>query len=122
MSNAALVAQVTTPTEFHLKIADNVAHDVLDGATGIITILRFEVNENNGSAPSLTVAVYDGTNTIYLGSGGAVWKAKAMTAGQSVDFDKGYVLPQNGKLRITSSDAAGRLDIYGIYIIGRRTG
>lgn len=121
MSNAALVAQVTTPTEFHLKIADNSAHDVLDASEGIITILRFEVNENNGGTPSLTVAVYDGTNTIYLGSGGTTYRAKALTANQSVDFDKGYTLPLNGKLRITSSDAAGRLDVYGIYIIARRT-
>lgn len=121
MSNAALVGQVTTPVDFHFKLTDNNAHDVLDASQGIITILRFEVNENNGGTPNLTVAVYDGTNTNYLGAGGATWNAKAVTAKQSIDFDKGYVLALNEKLRITSSDASGHFDIYGLMIIARRT-
>lgn len=111
------------------KITANTVTVVVD-TTGAQTggntyIDRFEVNENAGSTPNLTVELYDTGNTTsyYLGDsiGHAVWKAKAVTAGQSVHFNEGYVLPNTWQIRITSSDAAGKFDFIGSKV-GRSPG
>lgn len=96
------------------KISNATATDVVDGTDFPWYVQWFQVNENAGGTPSLTVEVYDGTTSYYLGSGGVTYKAKALTAGQSVDFDKGYLVPLGYKLRVTSSDAAGKLEVSGL--------
>lgn len=103
------------------KVSSNAVTVVVDttGATtgGNTYIDRFEVNENAGATPNLTVEIYDTINAVsyYLGDsiGHAVWKAKAVTAGQSVHFNEGYVIQNGWQIRVTSSDAAGKFDVIG---------
>jgi hypothetical protein len=100
------------------KIASGTVTTIVDttDATkgGQVAIPWFQVNENAGSTPSLTVELFDGTTSYYLGTGGVEWRAKAMTAGQSVTFSDGYIVPNGWKLRVTSSDAAGKMDVIGM--------
>lgn len=97
------------------KITGNSVTTVIDGSTGTIYIAWFRVSENAGSTPNLTVEIYDGTTSYYLGdAGGSTWVTKAVTAKQSLAFTDGYVIPYGSKLRITSSDAAGKFDVTGI--------
>lgn len=109
------------------KLTSSTAKVIIDttGATsgGSIQVARFEVNENAGSTPNLTVEVYNTltSTSYYLGSGGVTWKAKAVTAYQSVAFNDGYVIPNGSQLRVTSSDAAGKFDVVGVKV-GRSPG
>lgn len=106
-------------TNLAKKITGNTVVDLVDGTTGQVNVPWFRVSENNGSTPNLTVELYDVANTTsyYLGDAtGATWVAKAVTAKQSVAFTDGYVVPLGWKLRITSSDAAGKFDVTGMKI------
>lgn len=104
------------------RITSNAATVVFDPTSasgkGVVRIDKFRVSETNGGTQNLTVALYDvaGTTYYYLGSGGFTWKAKAVTAYQSLLFDDGYVIPQGWQLRIQSSDASGFFDVVGIRI------
>lgn len=96
------------------KVTSSSATDVVDATDEPWYVQWFQVNENAGATPSLTVEIYDGTNSYYLGAEGSVWRAKALTANQSVTFSEGYLIPQGYKLRVTSSDAAGKIEVSGI--------
>lgn len=100
------------------RITGSTATIIIDATTtGPLFVSWFAVNENSGATPSLTVDIYDGTTAIYLGAGGSAWKAKALTAGQSVVFDAGYAIPLGSTLRVTSSDAAGKMDVVGVALL-----
>lgn len=102
--------------EINVPITGNSATTVADGTNNTIYVLWFEVNENNGSTPNLTVDIYDGTNARYLGSDdGASFVARAVAAKSSQKFTQGYVIPKGSKLRVTSSDASGRFHVHGVY-------
>jgi hypothetical protein len=103
-----LATKITTGTV--TTVVD--ATDPLKG--GQVAVPWFQVNENAGSTPNLTVELFDGTTSYYLGTGGVEWRAKAMSAGQSVTFSDGYIVPNGWRLRITSSDAAGKMDVIGM--------
>jgi len=102
------------------KITANTATTIVDGTNNAVIVPWFEVNENAGATPNLTVDIYDGTNTFYPGSDGldgntaTTFRAKAVTANQSVRFSAGYVIQKGSKLRVTSSDAAGKFDVIGL--------
>lgn len=83
---------------------------------GQIQIASFEVNENSGGTPSLTVDIYNPTDMslTYLSSGGVTYKAKPLTALQGVLFDRGYVIPNGCQLRVTSNSSSGLLDVVGV--------
>lgn len=92
---------------------------IADATKGATMVPWFSVQENAGATPSLTVDLYDPTAAAvvaYLGAGGVSWKAKALTALQSVVFDAGYVVRFGLQLRVTSSDAAGKIDVVGTKI------
>lgn len=84
---------------------------------GQYNIAWFRINEYGGATPTITVEVYDtnSSTSYYLGSGGFTWKAKAMTALQSLFFDDGYAIPQGSVLRVTSS-AGSTIQVTGVYI------
>ena len=102
--------------EFALVISNSDITTIVDGdgaGDGAWYVPWFQVNENAGSTPSVTVDLYDGTTAYLLGTGGAVYKTKALTAGQSVTFSEGYVVPKGWKLRVTSNNAAGQITVAG---------
>lgn len=102
------------------RIVNNVATPIVDttGPTtgGAIQVPRFEINENSGGTPSITVDLYNPTTTElrYLGSGGVTYAVKALTAYQSVVFEGSYVVPNGWQLRVTSNNAGGLVDVIGI--------
>lgn len=98
------------------KITSSTVTDIVDAANGQVAVFWFEVAENSGSTPNLTVELYDVANTTsyYLVSGGVAWVAKAVTAKQGIVFSEGYIVPQGWKLRVTSSDASGKFDVTGL--------
>jgi hypothetical protein len=100
-----------------IKITSSTVTDIVDATSQVARVVWLAVGENNGGTPNLTVEIYDATTSFYLTSGGSLWNAKAMTAKQGVLFDDGYVIPIGSKLRVTSSDASGRMDVTGIYIL-----
>lgn len=88
---------------------------------GQFNIVWLRCNEYAGGTPNLTVEIYDVANTTsyYLGSGSFTWKAKAMTALQSVLFDDGIVVPNGHQLRVTAS-VANQVMVTGVYV-GKQT-
>lgn len=84
---------------------------------GQYNVAWFRCNEIAGGTPNLTVELYDVANTTsyYLGSGGFTWKAKAMTALQSLLFDDGISIPNGWQLRFTAG-TANQIDIVGVYV------
>lgn len=90
---------------------------MLGQGNGQFQVAWFRCNEYAGQTPNLTVELYDVANAVsyYLGSGGSTWKAKALTALQSVLFDDGYVIPTGWQLRITAS-AGNEVQVTGIYV------
>lgn len=88
---------------------------------GQIQVSYIRCNEIAGSTPNLTVELFDVANAVsyYLGSGGFTWRAKALTALQSVLFDDGIVVPPNWQLRVTCS-AGNQVHVVGVYV-GRQT-
>jgi flavin-binding protein dodecin len=101
--------------EINVAITASTATTIVDATDDTRYVLWFEVNENNGSTPNLTVDVYDGTNARYLGSdANATYVALAVTAKLSVKFTQGYVVPKGSKIRVTSSDASGRFHVHGV--------
>lgn len=109
---------------FYQKITDNTVTDIteLDGTNEPIRVALLMVGENAGSTPSLTVEVYDGTTSFYLvSSDGTLWNAKAVSTKQGVRFADGFVVPKGSKVRVTSSDAAGKFDVHGVRILNTPT-
>lgn len=113
MSDAMIFA-TSAPQEIAVRLTENTVTTIVDGTDEAWFVHWLQANENNGSTPSLTLDLYDGTTPFYLGSAGVVYKAKALTAGQSVIFNEGIVVPQGWKLRATSNDASGHIDLVGI--------
>lgn len=106
--------------EIAAKITGNTAVVVVDGSDQAWYVPWVQVNENAGGTQNLTVDLYDGTTSYCLGTAGATWKAKAVTAYLSLTWSEGIVVPAGWQLRVTSSDAAGKFDVVGIKT--RRTG
>lgn len=101
-----------------VRVTGSTATTVADATNQQVTVPWFEVNEHTGATPNLTVDLYDGTNTTYVGDdAGGTWNAKAMTAKQSVKFTQGIVVPKGSKLRVTSSDAAGKMHVVGVQVL-----
>lgn len=109
----ALTQQIQTVSEIAAKVTSSSAKDIVDAAASAVLVPWLQVNENAGATPNLTVELYDGTTSYYLGAGGATWVAKAVTAKQSLLFED-IVVPRGWKLRVTSSDAAGKFDVVGM--------
>lgn len=117
-----LQAQVASLVPIQAHITSASAVTIADGTNTQLFVPWFQVNENNGGTPTLTVAITDGTTTLYLGNTTGTmttWKAKAVTANQSVLFDGGYSIPVGWKLQVTSSDASGHMDVIGLRTSGR---
>lgn len=102
--------------EFATKLSNSTVTTIVDGDDGIDGawyVPWFQANEDAGGTPALTVDLYDGTTAYLLGAAGVVYSAKALTAGQSVTFGEGYVVPKGWKLRAKSGDAAGKVTLVG---------
>lgn len=114
---SVLQAPVQQLVEINAAVATDTATDIVDATKNAVLVAWFEVNEHAGSTPDLTVAIYDGTNSRYLGDdGGSTWNAKTVTAKQSVKFSKGYVIPTGSKLQVTSSDGSGNFHVHGLKV------
>lgn len=100
----------TGPTVLNLGTAN---------APGGRNVALFRVSEILGGTPNLTVEIFDATNSYYLGSSGVTYKAKALTAFQSILFDDGYTLPTGWSIRITCS-VGSSVNVTGIYV-GRQS-
>lgn len=107
----------TAALEIDVAVTGNSATTIVDATNNAVIVPWFEVNENNGSTPNLTVDVYDGSSATYLGSDdGAVFVARAVAAKSSQKFTQGYVIPKGSVLRVTSSDANGRFHVHGVTV------
>lgn len=115
-------AQIGGLEEIAVKLTNSTVTDIVDGTgeDGAWYVPWLQANENAGGGPALTLELYDGTTSFYLGSGNFTWNAKAMTAAQSLTFSEGIVVPKGWKLRAKSGDAAGKIDIVGVKV--RRVG
>jgi hypothetical protein len=108
------------PVGFYQKITGSSVTDITDLVTGTapIFVARMSVGETAGAASTLTVEVYDGTNSFYLTStDGTCWNAKAVTAKQGVRFFDGFVIPPGSKVRVTSSSGSGGFDVEGMKLL-----
>ena len=107
----------SAPLSIKKRITGNTATTIADATNNTVFVPWFQVNEHAGSTPNLTVDIYDGTNAVYLGSdAGVTWNAKAVTAYGSYFFTQGLVIPKGSVLRVTSSDAAGKFHVHGVYV------
>lgn len=102
--------------EISFRITDATAVNVVDGTDGAWFVPSFQVNENSGGTPTLTVSITDGTSTRFLGANGVTYRSKAMTADQSILFDAGYVIPVGWFLKVKSNNAGGLLDVIGTQV------
>lgn len=102
----------------NVVVSGNTAATIIDATDNQITVPWFEVNEHFGGTQNLTVDIIDAASVVtYLGDdAGQTWNVKAVTAKASYKFNKGYVIPKGGKLRVTSSDAAGKFHVVGIQL------
>lgn len=117
MSSGIMHIEAKAPQPILKKITGNTATDIVDATDNPKWVPWFEVNENAGSTPNLTVSITDGTTTYYPAADGTTaYNAKAVTAALSLNWTKGYVIPKSFKLKVTSSDAAGKFDVLGVVI------
>lgn len=114
MTSGAFIFQGGPLDPIATKITSSTVVNIAGNANSKVKVPWFSIQENAGSTPNLTVELYDGTTSIYLGSGGVTWKAKAVTANQSIEFTNGLILNVGQYLRVTSSDAAGKFDVTGM--------
>ena len=112
--------QVSGLEEVAVKLINATVTDIVDGTVEAWYVPWLQANENAGGTPALTLELYDGTSSYYLGSANFTWNAKAMTAAQSLTFAEGIVVPLGWKLRAKSSDALGKIDLVGAKV--RRVG
>jgi hypothetical protein len=94
---------LSSPTP--VKITSSSVTDVYT-ATQATRVLSITCCENAGSTPNLTIEKYDGTTSYYLR------KAVAMTAGTAFIYNEPFELPAGWKIRVTSSDASGKIDAH----------
>lgn len=112
MSGQFLFSQ--NPLPIIVRVTANTATVIVDGTNQAVTVANFEVNENAGGTQNLTVEIYDGTNSHYLSDdAGKTWNAQAVTAYKGYKFSGPYAIPVGSKLRVTSSDAAGKFNVIG---------
>lgn len=103
--------------EISKTVSTSAATTIVDASEAAQFVPWFQVNENNGSTPNLTVDVYDGSAARYLASDdGATFVARAVAAKSSQKFTLGYVIPKGSVLRVTSSDASGRFHVHGVAV------
>jgi hypothetical protein len=96
------------------RITANTAKVIVDATNSAQTVANFEVNENAGGTQNLTVEIYDGTNHHYLSDDtGTTWNARPVLAYKGYKFSGPYPIPLGSKLQITSSDAAGKFNVFG---------
>jgi len=86
------------------KISNNTTTTIYTASIGTTRVRSVICCENAGSTPNLTLEVNDGTNSYYKR------KAVAMTAGSETIFNEPFYVPQGWTVKITSSDAAGKID------------
>lgn len=101
-------------TEIAVKITDSAATTVVDaGSTGFY-VHWLSVSATDASAtPSLTVALFDGTDSYALGAEGSTWSARTIDrAKQSLAFDD-IVVPAGWSIQVTSNHASGLFDVTG---------
>lgn len=96
------------------RITNSTVAVVVDATNNVVFVPWFEVNQIVDAALNLTVEIYDGTNSVYLGANGSTWNAKAISGKAHLRFDAGYVIPILSKLRVTSSDGSGNVHVVGI--------
>lgn len=107
-------AQIGGLEEITVKVTSNAAPvDIVDGTDEAWYVPRLQINENASGTPAMTLALYDGTTSYYLGAGGVTWKAETMAPLQSVLFEDIFV-PLGWKLRATSGNAAGQFEAVGL--------
>lgn len=99
--------------EIAVKLTGSTVTDIVDGSNEAWYVPWVQANENASGTPALTLELSDGTTSYYQGASGFTWKAKALTALQSVTFGEGIVVPKGWKLRATSNNAGGQIDIVG---------
>lgn len=100
------------PVPIRATVTGAATTDVVDATLKAIMVPSFEVNEISGGTGNLTVAIYDGTTSYYLGDdGGTAWNAQAMTARKSYKFTGVYPIPVCSKLRVINS--SGNISIIG---------
>lgn len=93
-----------------VKIANATPADLFTSISPT-TILSIVCAENTGAGtPTLTVEKYDVANATSY-----VLRKRAMTAGETFVFDEPFRLERNWKIRITSTDAAGKVDAHVTY-------
>lgn len=101
--------------EIAYRVTSSTVATIVDASETALFVPWFEVNETNNSTHNLTVDIYDGTNAVYLGDdAGVTWNAKAVNQYASMKFTQGYLIPIGSKLRVTSSDAAGKFHVVGL--------
>ena len=109
--------EAKSPQPILKKITANTATTIVDATLNSKWVPWFEVNENAGATPNLTVSITDGTTTYYPAADGTTaYNVKAVTAALSLKFTAGYVIPKSFSLKVTSSDAAGKFDVLGVVI------
>lgn len=86
------------------KITGNSATTIYTADKGTTRVRSIVCCENSGSTPTLTLEINDGTNSYYKR------KAVAMTAGTETIFNEPFYVPQGWTVKITSSDASGKID------------
>lgn len=101
--------------EIAARVVNSTALVIVDATNTALFVPWFQVNEINGGTHNLTVDIYDGTNSVYLGDdSGATWNAKAVGAKASYRFTQGYLIPIGSQLRVKSSDASGYFHVAGL--------
>lgn len=116
--------QVSGSEEIAVQIRSATTTTIVDGTSAATTgqqawrVNWLQVNEVTGGTAALTVELYDGTLAYALGAGGFTWKAKPVTALQSITFDQGILVPSGWILRVTSG--ATGFDVVGTKV--RRVG
>lgn len=106
------------PLPIRKRITGNTATVVLSATNNTLFVPWFQVNETSGGTQNLTVDTFDGTDAVYLGDDATgTWNARPVTAYASCRFTQGLVIPIGSSLRVTSSDAAGKFHVHGVYVI-----
>ncbi len=120
MSSSVFAFNNGQATNLVAKVTGNTPVVVVDGTTGQINVGWFAVSETAGATPNLTVELYDVNAAIsyYLGDSfqNKTWVANAVTAKQSVPFERGLVVPLGFQLRVTSSSVTGGFDVTGLKV------
>jgi hypothetical protein len=98
------LSQTGSISEFG-KLTGNTATTIFT-ASGATRIQSITACENTGAAtPTLSIETYDGTSVSYYKR-----RAVAMTAGTEIVFNEPFSINPGWQIRLTSGDAAGKVD------------